>query len=59
MGCLNAFVANLPMSLSAKEFLKSVNICGSCGQEFNVLFFDSRSHGVVQVGNRIAVRVAL
>jgi len=36
------FVANLTLSLSAKEFWKSVNIWGSCGQEFSVLFFDSR-----------------
>jgi len=37
------FVANLPMSLSVKGFLKSVNIWGSYGQEFSVLFFiDSR-----------------
>jgi len=35
------FLANLPMSLSVKEFWKSVNICGSYGQEFTV-FFDSR-----------------
>ena len=36
------FVANLPLSLSAKEFRKSANIWGSYGQEFSVLFFDSR-----------------
>ena len=33
------FVANLPLSLTLKEFWKSVNIWGSYGQEFNVLFF--------------------
>ena len=33
------FVANLPMSLPVKEFWKSVNIGGSYGQEFSVLFF--------------------
>jgi len=33
------FVANLPVSLSVKEFWKSVNIWGSYGQEFGVLFF--------------------
>jgi len=33
------FVANLPVSLPVKEFGKSVNICGSYGQEFSVLFF--------------------
>ena len=32
-------VANLPVSLLVKEFLKSVNIWGSYGQEFSVLFF--------------------
>jgi len=38
------FVANLPLSLSVKEFWKSVNIWGSYGQEFSVLFF--LTHGV-------------
>ena len=33
------FVANLPVSLPVKEFWKSVNISGSYGQEFSVLFF--------------------
>jgi len=33
------FVANLLMSLTVKEFGKSVNIYGSYGQEFSVLFF--------------------
>ena len=32
-------VANLPVSLPVKEFWKSVNISGSYGQEFGVLFF--------------------
>ena len=32
-------VANLPVSLPVKEFWKSVNIWGSYGQEFGVLFF--------------------
>ena len=32
-------VANLPVSLQVKEFWKSVNIWGSYGQEFGVLFF--------------------
>ena len=32
-------VANLPVSLLVKEFWKSVNISGSYGQEFGVLFF--------------------
>jgi len=33
------FLVNLPLSLTLKEFLKSVNIWGSYGQEFSVLFF--------------------
>jgi len=33
------FVADLPLSLSAKEFRKLVNTWGSYWQEFNVLFF--------------------
>jgi len=33
------FVANIPLSLPLKEFWKSVNISGSYGQEFSVLFF--------------------
>ena len=36
------FAANLPLSLSAKEFRISVNIWGSYEQECSVLFFDSR-----------------
>ena len=32
-------VANLPLSEPVKEFWKSVNIWGSYGQEFGVLFF--------------------
>ena len=36
------FVANLPLSLPVKEFGKSINIWGSYGQEFSVLFFDSQ-----------------
>jgi len=39
------FVENLALSLSLKEFRKSVNIFGSYGQEFSVLFFDSRCSG--------------
>jgi len=35
-------VANLPLSLPVKELWKSVNIRRSNGQEFSVLFFDSR-----------------
>jgi len=33
------FVANLLVSLSVTEFCKLVNIWGSYGQEFSVLFF--------------------
>jgi len=33
------FVANLQVSLSVKEFRKSVNIWESYGQKFSVLFF--------------------
>jgi len=33
------FVANLPVSLPVKEFWKSVNIWGTYGQEFGVLYF--------------------
>ena len=35
-------VANLPVSLPVKEFWKSVNIWGSYGQEFGVLFFETQ-----------------
>jgi len=33
------FVVNLPLSLIVKEFWKSVNIWGSYGQEFSVVFW--------------------
>ena len=33
------FVANSPLNLPVKFFLKSVNISGSYGQEFSVLLF--------------------
>ena len=49
------FVANLPLSLSAKEFRKSVNIWGSYGQEFSVLFF--LTHGVDSLGYRVVLSV--
>ena len=42
------FVANLPMSLSAKEFWKSVKIWQSYEQEFSVLFFGL--NGEVKIG---------
>jgi len=35
-------VANLPVSLSVKEFRKSVNIWRSYGQESGVLFFETQ-----------------
>ena len=41
------FVTILPLSLSVKEFRKSVNIWGSYRQQFSVLFF--LTHGVVIV----------
>ena len=42
------FVANLPVSLPVKEFWKSVNIWGSYGQEFSVLFlFETQCRVVV------------
>ena len=43
-------VANLPVSLPVKEFWKSVNISGSCGQEFGVLFFSE-----TQVVNTVVI----
>ena len=43
------FVANLQMSQPVKEFWKSINIWGSYGQEYSVLFF--LTHGVVQVNS--------
>jgi len=36
------FVANISLSLPAKELWKSVNVWESFGQEFSVLFFDSQ-----------------
>jgi len=36
------FVTNFLLSLTEKEFRKSVNIWRSYGQEINVLFFDSQ-----------------
>ena len=40
--CNEHFIANFLMSITVKEFWKSVNIWRSYGQEFGVLFFDSR-----------------
>ena len=51
------FVANLPLSLSAKELCKSVIIWGSYGQEFSVLFFiDSRCSWLVTYRDGIPAR---
>ena len=36
------FVPDLTQCLPVKEFWKSVDIWGNYGQEFSVLFFDSR-----------------
>jgi len=44
------FVANLPVSLSLKEFGKSVNVWGSYVQEFSVLFFLTHC---VDMGNEL------
>ena len=44
------FVANLPVSQPVKEFWKSVNIWGSYGQEFSVLFFLRHSVHVTDQG---------
>jgi len=41
--CNYAFVANLPLSLRVKRFLKSANIRGTYWQEFSVLFFLTHS----------------
>ena len=45
-------VANLPVSLPVKEFWKSVNISGSYGQEFGVLFF-SETQCILCMNNQI------
>jgi len=47
-------VANLPLSLLVKDFWKLVNICGSYGQEFGVLFF--LRHSVLRRGGGSACR---
>ena len=44
-------VENLPMSQPVKEFWKSVNIRGSYGQEFGVLFFSETQCIIVRTGN--------
>ena len=50
--CNDVFIANFLLSVTVKEFWKSVIIWRSYGQEFGVLFF--MDHGV-DVINRIAV----
>ena len=48
-----AFVANLPLSVSLKKIWKSINIWGSYGQEFSVLFFiDSRCSSIFSIWER-------
>ena len=46
-------VENLPVSLPVKEFWKSVNISGSYGQEFGVLFF--LRHSVEAISDVMAI----
>ena len=49
------FVANLPVTPAVKQFWKSVNICGSYGQEFSVLFFwDTVYNDQSQISNVFA-----
>jgi len=50
----DVFVANFPVSVTVKELenRKSVNIWQSYGQEFDVLFFDSRCSGVSRISSR-------
>ena len=53
-------VTNLPVSLPVKEFWKSVNISGSYGQEFGVLFFsETQCRKTVQNQCLIHVSVGL
>jgi len=37
--CNDLFVAEFMLSITVKEFLKSVNVCQKYEQEFGVLFF--------------------
>ena len=50
-------VANLPVSLPVKEFWKSVNICGSYGQEFGVLFFETQCSVNIEIFVRQTILV--
>ena len=45
------FVANLPLSLPVNKFRKSVNVWGSYGQEFSVLFFETQCRFVTDTGS--------
>jgi len=54
---LNKIVANLPVSLSAKEFCKSVNIWESYGQDFSDLFFDSRCRTYFQIETVVQLKL--
>ena len=40
--CNDHFIVNFLLSVSMKEFKKSVNICRRYKQDFDVSFFDSR-----------------
>ena len=46
----NDFIANLPLSLSVKEFWKSVNILQSYRQKYSGMFFDSQCSTAFTVG---------
>ena len=52
-------VANLPLSVPVKEFWKSVNIWVSYGQEFSVLFFDSRCTYNIKITGHFTAQSAL
>ena len=50
------FVANLPVSLPVKEFRKSVNIWGSYGQKFSVLFFWLTAYTIYREWEKWSIR---
>ena len=64
LGCggvfVYTFVTNFLLSLTVTEFLKSVNIWWSYGQELAVLFFDSQCRGIYisKFGKKFPVRGA-
>jgi len=47
------FVANLPLSLSRKEFGKLLKIWGSYGQEFSVLFYNDSQCSLYHTRNAV------